>query len=45
MANITISKKSGQIVVTLKYNDTVLFTYYCDTNQEAQNFIDLATDK
>lgn len=45
MANIVISKKNNQILVTLKYDDTVLFTYYCNSNKEAQDFINLATDK
>ena len=45
MANIVISKKNNQIVVTLKFNDTVLFTYYCNNNSEVEKFIELATDK
>jgi len=45
MANIVISKKNNQIVVTLKYDDTVLFTYYCNNNSEVEKFIELATDK
>jgi hypothetical protein len=45
MANIVISKKNNQIVVTLKFNDTILFTYYCNSNKEAAEFIELATNK
>jgi len=45
MANIVISKKNNQIVVTLKFNDTVLFTYYCNSNKEVEKFIELATNK
>ena len=45
MANIIISKRNNQLVVELRHDNTVLYTYYCNSNKEAADFIELATDK
>lgn len=42
---IKISKTSKGVLVKLMYDNFLLFTYCCDSNSEAEEFIDIATAK